>query len=75
MARHHSSVQAKGLKAKGLKLVREAGGEKVEIRRDADGHSAVRVSCEGVEITNIKVSNHHAERNRAVIVQEGARRR
>ena len=56
-------------------MVGEAGGEKPEIRRHGDRESAVNVYGEGVEITNIKVSNHHAERNRAVIVQEGARRR
>ena len=54
------------LRAKGLKLVREAGGEKPEIRWDGNGEYVVEMFGEG-EISNIKLSNH-TEENCTVIV-------
>ena len=50
----------------------EAGGEQPEIRRGVDGKFAVSVVGAGVEITNIKLSNHAAENNAAVCVRKGA---
>lgn len=57
---------------KGLQLEGDAGGEKPEIRRDAVNEVVMMiVHGNGVEITNVKVSNHAAERNGAVAVDEG----
>ena len=48
----------------------EVGDEKPEIRYEADTFVMV-VHSEGTEITNVKVSNYHAERNGAVGVVRG----
>ena len=59
------------LRTIGLKLVGEAGGEQREIRPDEPSSFAVQVHREGIEIENIQVSNHAADVDCAVGVDEG----